>query len=52
MKRIRKVKVTKMFQLSENMKRITFSSIDLNDFPEDQNGGYVKFLFKNKTSDK
>ena len=52
MKRIRKVKVTKIFQLSENMKRITFSSIDLNDFPEDQNGGYVKFLFKKKSSDK
>ena len=34
------------------MKRITFSSNDLNDFPENQNGGYVKLLFKNELIDK
>ncbi len=52
MKRIRKVKVIKILQLSPNMRRITFSSDDLFDFPENQNGGYVKFLFKNELIDK
>ena len=52
MKRIRNIKITKIHQLSPNMKRLTFSSQDLHDFPEDQNGGYIKFLFKKKPSDK
>ena len=42
MRRIRKIKITNILQLSPNMKRITFASNDLNDFPENENGGYVK----------
>ncbi len=52
MKRIRNIKITKIHQLSPNMKRLTFASEDLHDFPENQNGGYIKFLFKKKLSDK
>ena len=52
MKRIRNIKITKIHQLSPNMKRLTFASEDLHDFPENQNGGYIKFLFKKEPSDK
>ncbi len=52
MKRIRNIKITNIHQISLNMKRITFSSKDLHDFPENENGGYIKFLFKKKPSDK
>ena len=52
MKRIRNITVKKIHQLSPNMKRITFTSKDFDDFPENENGGYIKFLFKKKTSDK
>ena len=52
MKRIRKIKITNISKLSPNMKRITFVSNDLNDFPENENGGYVKFLFPKNPSDK
>jgi len=52
MKRIRKIKVVNISQLSPNMKRFTFSSNDLNDFPENQNGGYIKFLFPKTLSEK
>ena len=51
MKRIRNIKITKIHQLTPNMKRITFASQDLHDFPDNENGGYVKLLFKKKTSD-
>ena len=51
MKRIRNIKVTKISQLSPNMKRITFHSKDFIDFPEDEDGGYVKLLFKQESSD-
>jgi len=34
------------------MKRITFTSNDFHDFPENENGGYIKFLFKKKLSEK
>ena len=50
MKRIRNVKVTNISQLSPNMKRITFHSKDLIDFPENEDGGYVKLLFKQESS--
>ncbi len=50
MKRIRNIKVKNVFQLSPNMKRITFCSEDLYDFPENEDGGYVKLLFKKKAS--
>ena len=50
MKRIRNIKVTNISQLSPNMKRITFHSKDLFDFPENEDGGYVKLLFKQKSS--
>ncbi len=52
MKRTRKIKIKKIFQLSPNMKRITFFSNDLHDFPENENGGYIKILFKKKLNDK
>ncbi len=52
MKRIRKIKITNISRLSQNMKRITFSSNDLNDFPENENGGYIKFLFSKDLSEK
>ena len=52
MKRIRKIKITNILKLSPNMKRITFFSNDLNDFPENENGGYVKFLFPKNPYDK
>ncbi len=52
MKRTRNITVRKIHQLSPNMKRITFTSKDLEDFPENENGGYIKFLFKKKTSEK
>ena len=48
MKRTRRIVVNKIFQLSQNMKRITFSGNDLKDFPQDEVGGYVKFLFTEK----
>ena len=51
MKRIRNIKVTNISQLSPNMKRITFHSKDFIDFPEDEDGGYVKLLFKQESSD-
>jgi len=50
MKRIRKIKITNILKLSQNMKRITFASNDLNDFPENENGGYIKFLFPKNLS--
>ncbi len=50
MKRIRKIRVLNISQISPNMKRITFSSNDLNDFPENENGGYIKFLFSKNLS--
>ena len=50
MKRIRNIKVKNVFQLSPNMKRITFYSEDLYDFPENEDGGYVKLLFKKEAS--
>ena len=46
MKRIRNIKITNISQLSPNMKRITFHSKDFMDFPENEDGGYVKLLFK------
>jgi len=52
MKRTRNITVKKIHQLSPNMKRITFSSKDFFDFPENENGGYIKFLFKRKISEK
>ncbi len=52
MKKIRKIRVTNIFQLSPNMKRVTFASKELNDFPENENGGYIKFLFKKNSFDK
>ena len=51
MKRIRNIKVTNISQLSPNMKRITFHSKDFIDFPENEDGGYVKLLFKQESSD-
>ena len=51
MKKIRNIKVTNISQLSPNMKRITFHSKDLIDFPENEDGGYVKLLFKKESSD-
>lgn len=48
MKKIRKIVVNKILQLSQNMKRITFTGEDLKDFPENEDGGYVKFLFERK----
>ena len=50
MKRIRDIKVKNVFQLSPNMTRITFFSEDLYDFPENEDGGYVKLLFKKESS--
>ena len=50
MKRIRNIKVTNISQLSPNMKRITFHSKDFIDFPENEDGGYVKLLFKQESS--
>ncbi len=50
MKRIRNIKVTNISQLSPNMKRITFHSKDFIDFPENEDGGYVKLLFKKESS--
>jgi len=52
MKRTRNITVRKIHQLSPNMKRITFASEDFYDFPENENGGYIKFLFKKKNSEK
>ena len=51
MKKIRTIKVTKISLLSPNMKRITFHSKDFFDFPENEDGGYVKLLFKQESSD-
>jgi len=51
MKRIRNIKITNISQLSPNMKRITFHSKDFFDFPENEDGGYVKLLFKQESSD-
>ena len=51
MKRIRNIKITNISQLSPNMKRITFHSKDFIDFPENEDGGYVKLLFKQESSD-
>ena len=48
MKRTRKIKVKKLVHLSLNMLRVTFTSKDLSDFPEKEEGGYIKFLFANK----
>ena len=48
MKRTRNLKVKKLSQLSPNMLRLTFTSKDLLDFPENEEGGYIKFLFTNK----
>ena len=50
MKRTRNIKVTNVFQLSSNMKRITFFSEDFHDFPENEDGGYIKLLFKKEPS--
>tara|TARA_B100001057_G_scaffold328806_1_gene329212 strand:+ start:172 stop:924 length:753 start_codon:yes stop_codon:yes gene_type:complete len=52
MKRIRSITVRKIHQLSPNMKRITFASKDFYDFPENESGGYIKFLFNKKASEK
>lgn len=52
MKRTRHITVRKIQQLSPNMKRITFTSNDFYDFPKNENGGYVKFLFKKELSEK
>lgn len=49
-KKTRKISVLKIFKVSLNMLRITFTGNDLLDFPENENGGYVKFLFKSKNS--
>ena len=51
MKKIRNIKVTNISQLSPNMKRITFHSKDFFDFPENEDGGYVKLIFKQELSD-
>ena len=51
-KRIRQLRVLRISQISPNIKRITFTSNDFDDFPENENGGYVKFLFSEKFSDK
>ena len=51
MKRIRNIKITNISQLSPNMKRITFHSKDFIDFPENEDGGYVKLLFKQESSE-
>ncbi len=51
MKRIRNIKIIKIHQITPNMKRITFSGNDLKDFPDNENGGYIKFLFKKKKDD-
>ena len=45
MKKIRKIVVRKIYQLSPNMRRITFSGEDLLDFPSNIIGSYVKLLF-------
>ena len=46
MKKIRRINVSRILQLSKNMRRITFVSNELYDFPENEEGGYIKFLFK------
>ena len=50
MKRTRNIKVTNISQLSPNMKRITFHSKDFIDFPENEDGGYIKLIFKEESS--
>ena len=45
MKKIRKILIHKICQLSPNMRRITFSGKDLLDFPPNIVGSYVKLLF-------
>ena len=45
MKRTRNLKVKKLSQLSPNMLRLTFTSKDLLDFPENEEGGYIKFSY-------
>ena len=52
MKKIRKLRVLNTSKISPNIKRITFTSNDFEDFPENQNGSYIKFLFSDKSSDK
>ena len=48
LKRKRKIVVTKIAEISKNMKRLTFSHKDLYDFPESEVGGYVKLIFPDK----
>jgi NADPH-dependent ferric siderophore reductase len=48
LKKTRKIKILSKNKITQNMLRITFSHQDLFDFPDNQRGGYVKFLFKHK----
>ena len=51
MKKIRKVKISKITKISENSKIVTFTGDDLNDFPTLKDGGYIKLLFSEKPLD-
>ena len=47
-KRVRRLEVKSVKNLSKNFKRITFYSRDLFDLKQSDVGGYVKLKFKNK----
>ena len=48
LKKTRKIKILSKKKITQNMLRITFSHEDLSDFPDNERGGYVKFLFEDK----
>ncbi|MDC3091474.1 siderophore-interacting protein, partial [Rickettsiales bacterium] len=50
LKRTRLIKVLNKKKVTPNMLRITFTHEDLFDFPNNEKGGYVKLLFKDKST--